>query len=352
MDYACRQMSGLETLPPDQRAVLQLILRQGRGYADLAGLLKIDVGAVRERAQAGVQALGGAEGAQLAPQQRARIADYLLGQQDDAERIVTLAELESSAAAAGWARALHARIAPLAAAPLPEVPAAPAANGASAPAPAAATPAPEQALATPPPPVPPRPSAARPAPRPSRLGGAILLASVAALAVVLVVLLTSGGGDSGAKTGAATSPPATSAQTQPSTTGATTSTGTGTTAAAQPTLVAQANLKPTPAGGKGIGVAIAARSAGKLTLALEAQHLPANGAKDFYGIWLQGPPGTKFLGYAPQQVQAGGSLTVSAALPANLSSYRSVLVAHEPATGGTPHTPGLTVLSGDLTFVR
>jgi hypothetical protein len=340
-------MSGLETLPPDQRAVLQLILRQGRGYADLAGLLKIDADAVRDRAHAGVRALGGAEGAQLAPEQRARIADYVLGQQDDAERIVTLAELESSSVAAGWARALHARIAPLAAAPLPEVPPATSTNGVAAAAPPAA-PEPAAAPATappPPPPAPPRPAAARPAPRPSRLGGAILLAAVAALAVVLVVLLSSGGGDSGAKTGAATtSPPATSAQTQPSTT--------GTTPAAQPTLVAQANLKPTPAGGKGLGVAIAARSAGKLTLALEAQHLPANGSRDFYGIWLQGSPGTKFLGYAPQQVKAGDSLTVSAQLPANLSSYRSVLVAHEPTTGGTPRTPGLTVLSGNLTFVR
>ena len=35
-------MSGIEELPPDQRAVLQLILKQGRGYADLSGLLRID----------------------------------------------------------------------------------------------------------------------------------------------------------------------------------------------------------------------------------------------------------------------------------------------------------------------
>ena len=52
-------MSGLETLPPDQRAVLQLILAQRRDYAELAGLLKIDAGAVRTRAHAGLDALAG-----------------------------------------------------------------------------------------------------------------------------------------------------------------------------------------------------------------------------------------------------------------------------------------------------
>jgi hypothetical protein len=195
--------------------------------------------------------------------------------------------------------------------------------------------------------VPPRPSGSRPGPRPSRLGGAILLASVAALAVLLVVLLSGGGGGNSAKTQAAATTsqqPTTSAQTQPSTTATT---------PAQPTLLAQANLQPTAAGGKAIGVAIAARSSGKLALALEAQHLPANGAQDLYGIWLQGSPGTKFLGFAPQQVRANGTLTVSAPLPTNVRSYGSVLVTHQSTTvKSAPTTPGLTVLSGNLKFVR
>jgi anti-sigma-K factor RskA/sigma-70-like protein len=312
-------MSGLETLPPDQRAVLQLILRQGRGYADLAGLLKIDVGAVRERAQAGIEALGADGAAGLAPDQRARIADYLLGQQDDAERIVTLAELAESADAARWARRLHARIAPLASGPLPEVPAAASPNGA--------------------PPVS-RPSAGRPRPRPSRLGGAILLASLAALIAVLVVVLVSGGDDgNGSKTSAAatTSAPATSARTQPPT---------STTPA--PAIIGQANLQPTPSGGKAIGLGLVQRSGRKLTLALQAQRLPANGAQDIYGVWLQGSSGSKFLGYVPQQVRANGTVTVSAPLPGNLRSYATVLLAHEPTSGAPPTQPGLAVLSGPL----
>ena len=72
-------MSGLETLPPDQRAVLQLILVQGRGYDDLAALLELDAEAVRSRAHAAVDGLGLPGGDAVGAAQRTRIADYLLG---------------------------------------------------------------------------------------------------------------------------------------------------------------------------------------------------------------------------------------------------------------------------------
>ncbi|HMI94743.1 MAG TPA: sigma factor-like helix-turn-helix DNA-binding protein, partial [Polyangiales bacterium] len=100
-------MSGLETLPPDQRAVLQLILVQGRGYADLAATLRLDPAAVRERAHAGAEALGLPGGPALDQQTRGRVVDYLLGQQDDGERLVTLLQLGESATASHWARTLR-----------------------------------------------------------------------------------------------------------------------------------------------------------------------------------------------------------------------------------------------------
>ena len=43
-------MGSLETLPPDQRAVLDLVLQRGRSYDDIARLLAIDRAAVRGRA--------------------------------------------------------------------------------------------------------------------------------------------------------------------------------------------------------------------------------------------------------------------------------------------------------------
>src|SRR5205814_10084105 len=73
-------MSGIDDLAPDQRAVLQLLLKQGKAYVELAALLRIAPDAVRERAAAALDELGPREGAQLAPERRAEIADYLLGQ--------------------------------------------------------------------------------------------------------------------------------------------------------------------------------------------------------------------------------------------------------------------------------
>jgi len=35
-------MSRLDALPADQKSVLQLLLRQGKGYDDLSGLLRLD----------------------------------------------------------------------------------------------------------------------------------------------------------------------------------------------------------------------------------------------------------------------------------------------------------------------
>ena len=45
-----RRMARFDDLPADQKAVLQLVLRQGRTYGEIAGLLKISTEAVRDRA--------------------------------------------------------------------------------------------------------------------------------------------------------------------------------------------------------------------------------------------------------------------------------------------------------------
>lgn len=368
-------MSGFETLPPDQRAVLQLILVQGRGYAELAQLLKIDAGAVRARAHAGLHALAPA-GEAPGPERREEIADYLLGQQDEGERLVTLVALGESEAASHWAGALRQQLAPYARDPLPEVPEPVSSNGTAAPstvAAAAPAPAPEPpAVAQAPPPprpaapavppsqaapasppsaaaepgavaAPPTPPAhaegsatpAAPAPRPSRLGGAILLVAAAAVAIVLAIVLI-GGDDEPARTTASSTPQTT---TQPSTTGS------------QPTaqVVAQVNLLATPEGGQAVGVGIVQEADGARAIALQAQKLPANGAQDIYAAWLSGPPGTKLLGFVPRQVKANGKFTVSAELPANAAQYDSVLITRESATGGkVPSQPGETIMRGAL----
>jgi Sigma-70, region 4/Anti-sigma-K factor rskA len=50
-------MTELDRLPPDQRAVLSLLLERGRSYSEVADLLAIPESAVRERAHAALDAL-------------------------------------------------------------------------------------------------------------------------------------------------------------------------------------------------------------------------------------------------------------------------------------------------------
>ncbi|HEX8101544.1 MAG TPA: sigma-70 region 4 domain-containing protein [Solirubrobacteraceae bacterium] len=113
----------LENLAPDQRAVIQLVLQQGRSYAALAGLLGISDDAVRQRAHAGLAVVGGA--GTLAPEDQSRVADYLLGQQDDDERATTEDLLRGSAAARSWAQSVAEALAPVARHGLPEIPSGP-----------------------------------------------------------------------------------------------------------------------------------------------------------------------------------------------------------------------------------
>ena len=70
----------LDALPPDQRAVVQLVLQRERSYAQIAELLKISEDAVRARAHSGLSAL--APNVELPADKLAQIADFLLGQQN------------------------------------------------------------------------------------------------------------------------------------------------------------------------------------------------------------------------------------------------------------------------------
>ena len=80
-------MSALDALAPDQRAVVALVLRQGRSYDEIAALLGLPADAVRDRARAGLAALAHDNG--LPGAVTARLADYLLGQQAPADAEAT-----------------------------------------------------------------------------------------------------------------------------------------------------------------------------------------------------------------------------------------------------------------------
>src|SRR5215210_4320779 len=115
-----RVMATVDSLPADQQAVLGLLLRQGRSYAQIAGLLGISEAAVRERAQGALAAVG-PQGTELTARRRAEIGDWLLGQAPGEEVAETKALLARSPAARAWARAVARELRSLGAERLPEV---------------------------------------------------------------------------------------------------------------------------------------------------------------------------------------------------------------------------------------
>lgn len=358
-------MATVDSLPGDQRAVLQLVLGRGRSYDDIARLLSIDPTAVRGRALAALEALGPQTG--LDPEARAQISDYLLGQLPDDEVDTARERLATSPGERAWARVLSSELAPLASGPLPEIPTE--SSGAAAAAIASPEPEPtvelDPAPAVPATPVAPEapiereerapagagaPRAARPAqtqsgtPRSSRLGGLIMIAgAVVVVIVVLVIVLTSGG--SSHKHGALGTTTAASAHSSTTTS----SSGTATTAAK---VIAQINLTPTATGSKSAGIAEVLREGTTNGIALVAQNMAPNATKppNAYAVWLyNSPTDATILGFVNPGVGSNGKLSTAGPLPSNAAHYKQLVVTLE--TTGSPKKPGPIVLQGTLTGV-
>jgi hypothetical protein len=322
-------MSQFDSLPADQKAVLQLLLRQGRSYEELSGLLKLEPGAVRERAHRALDALGGRDdlGAALGDDRRAELSDWLLGQQSGADAERTTAFLASSGPGRAWARTVGDQLRPAGGDRIPEVPA----EGRATPAteagpPAATAAAPATAAAA--------PAAMTPGGhRVSRRGGAFLIGGVlAAAAIILVLVLVLGGGDDKKS----------SAKASASDTTATTST-TG----AQPTVRAQINLTAPGAGSstKRAGILWILDASGKPAFTAAAQGLPTTKGLA-YGIWLYTSRTQAKLIGGFDQYDKQGRILASGALSADPTKYKDIIVTREK--GGQPKTPGPIVLQGAI----
>ena len=172
-------MSPLEPLAPDQRAVVALVLQQGRSYDEIAALLGIPAEAVRARAHAGLTTLVPGNG--LPGEITGPLTDYLLGQQTDRDAEATRGLLADSGPAREWATGVAGRLTGVAAGRMPEIPDA---------APAAPGPRPRPLRE-------PGPAPADAPPASSRLGGVLLIVGVLAVVAVVLYLVLSGGDDPG-----------------------------------------------------------------------------------------------------------------------------------------------------------
>jgi hypothetical protein len=337
-------MSRLDELPADQKATLQLLLRQGKSYDELASLLRLEPAGVRERALDALDALGPDTPPGLTPERQDEISDYLLGQQSASERAVTRQFLEGSAAGRGWARSVASELRPLAGDNLPDVPA----EGVEV----------EEAFDA----LDARREARVRDDRSSRLGGILLLVGVGiALAAALVFLIGRGGddGDKGS-TQADTAAQTTAAQT--------TGDGTTTTTPGQPEPEQQINMTA-PNGGDTVAIGYVIKGGGRRVLGIIGQGFASNEKNDFYyAVWLKGSQGNVRLGFVNQKVASSGAdkgKLATGADPAALTrkqdaelkkllrraldhiyDYQTLMITRE--TARNPTTPGPTVVSGEI----
>lgn len=279
-------MTEPDRLPPDQRAVLSLVLDRGKSYAEVAAMLAIPEATVRERAHAALDTL--AAGAPPAPSPGV-----------SSPAVSHPAPSPGTADPAGESRA------------------------SSAPAGAA------------------RPSSAgtptRPAPN-SRLGGAVLLAGIVVAVVIAVVLLTGGGKGSGNKGSAAGATSTTSASST------STSTSSGNAKARIDKKLTLAAVEPeSRAGGEAYVLSDGSRHA----FYVAAQGLPPSHGF-FYAVWLYNSPSSSApLGRAPS-VGSNGRLEGGGPLPSNAADYAKLIVTRETSTHA--RRPGTIVLSGDFSL--
>jgi hypothetical protein len=342
-------MASLDTLPPDQRAVIDLVLQRGRSYDDIARLLAIDRAAVRARALAAFEAIGPETG--ISPESRALITDYLLGQLPERVAEQTRERLASSPYDRAWARVLASELGQVASHPLPEIPdgsraaATASASGADPAADPGGAPSSGARSARS---APPRDRAAR---RPrlsdrpsSRRGGAIMLGVGALVVVAIVVVLIAVLGSGSSKS---TSTPA--ASTSPST-NTTAASGTATTGTTTPKaqVVGQSNLNPPGGKGQAKGVAFVVKEGTAYGIVIEAAHVAPNN-HNAYAAWLYNSSTDAVrLGFVSPAVGKSGQLQVGSPLPGNASHYKQLLLTLE--TQSNPKSPGTIVLQGPFSL--
>lgn len=332
-------MSTLDHLPADQRNTLQLLLKHGKSYEELAALLRLHPDAVRIRALEALEALG-PETAGLSPERQDEVSDYLLGQQTASERAATRDFLEGSASGRAWGRVVSSELRDIASEPLPEIPA----EGAEV----------DEAFDA----LQARKEMRVQRDQSSKVGGAILLAGLGIIVALAIIYLIGRGDDNSISKTAST----------PQSTQTTQSTSTSATPAV--TKEGQANLTATNS--TALAVGIVAKRGGERSLTISGKNFPpTNGFH--YGVWLYSSPTHQLsLGLVPGNVaatgstkgiigvgadpaaiaasKASGAAALAAALRATLKdifTYKELLITRETGTApGARHGP--IVVSGPI----
>jgi hypothetical protein len=285
-------MATFDQLSPEQRAIVELVLRQGKTYGELSEMLNLPEGRVRELARDALVELAPVSVRGVEEDWRGQLADYVLGQQSGPEATATKGHLRRSEAARSWARSLLDSLEQFYE------------NGS-----VPAIPDGERRARRNEPADRPRTPLASPGDMDRRRlllgGGGALLLLLLILLVWPVGLLT--GGDD--KSSGSTSSKNSSSSATPSTS----TTGT--------------NQQPTN-NGQPAGIAIVVQRSGKKQLLVQAANLQPSGQSEGYYVWLyNSPTDAKSLG--GQVTDQNGNYQAIGPLPADYKNYKYIDISRQ-----------------------
>jgi hypothetical protein len=302
-------MATFDQLSAEQRAIVELVLQQGKTYAELSEMLGMPEPRVRELARDALVELAPVSVRAVEEDWRGQLADYVLGQQAGPEASATKGHLRRSEAARSWTRSLLDSLEGLYRnGSMPAVPEGERGRrGAATPGPAGA------GLGSP----------TDPAVKRRRLlaaGGV-----VAALLLVAVLLWPVGvltGGDD---------------EPEPATEQAAAGSGDGQNTSGQAT--------GTPA-----GIAVVVEQNGRRQLLVQAARLEPSGQREAYEVWLYNSQGdARTLG--GQVTDQQGNYQAIGTLPSDFEQYRFIDISREPLDKQRAHS-GDSVLRGRVPKLR
>jgi Sigma-70, region 4 len=99
-------MATFDQLSDEQRAIVELVLKQGKSYGELSDMLGLPETRVRELARDALVDLAPITARGVEEDWRGQLADYVLGQQAGPEATATRGHLRRSEAARSWTRSL------------------------------------------------------------------------------------------------------------------------------------------------------------------------------------------------------------------------------------------------------
>lgn len=307
-------MATFDQLSAEQRAIIELILKQGQSYDGIGDALGLPAARVRELARDALVSLSPISAAAVDADWRNQVADYLLGQQSGPESTATRGHLRRSEAARGWSRSVLDSLDQFYdRSNIPTIPEGePHAEGRRERPPRAAR----------------EPRERKPA-NPATKRHRALIAAAAALAVIALVavlvwpigLVTDSGGGGGAK--------ASSGQRASN---------------AQPKIVAQLVLRPV-GGAQGAGIAVIAQRGNTKTLIVQARLTP-NKNREAYEVWLYNSRrDARSIG--AQVTDAQGTFQGAKTLPADYRKFKYIDISREKVNSDRSHS-GNSVLRGAI----